>query len=942
MARLRLTKRLFFDTVSFTAPTFLRTSRRPLFLFRLAVLVLALLVVVGSALAWTPNPQEIALADVLTHSSGQHRPFLVADPILSQVARDRAADMAQRGYFDHINPDGHGANYLVRKAGYVLPSYYPSDGNNLESISGGFTSAAAAWDDWMNSPDHKTHLLAEESFFATQTSFGVGYFADPASTYKHYWVIITAPPMPAPPALTITTPDEGAALPEGAVTMAGTTTGSTLAREVQLRVDGSAENAWVTVPGTQTWSRVLGSLHPGSNTVTARSLGENGVVLAQTSRTFRYVVQRPLTVQVEGEGSVGGFLGTTSRELAKTYRITATPAPGWLFAGWSGSWGGTQSAVEFTMRTHLAVTATFVPNPFATVHGTYRGLFGAIETPHEQRGALEMLVGRKGSFSGRLLFAGKSYPLLGQFQLDGSAALRLARGDAPALKLRLHLDLTEGFGTVTGILQDGEHRLELSVALVPQVSGPNAFKGRYTLALPAAPENAEAPSARGDGYAVLTVSEDGAARLVGALADGTLFNRGGWLRADGQLEIYAPLYAGRGSLTGTLQFGDLPESDLAGSVRWSKPKLPAGSPLRAAFSTTLPAIGSRFVEPPAARPLLAVEAVVGNARLAFGEGDLSTEVAQLATIAPDNTVTVTAPSLPGLQVTVYRHEWPLQRCLSTSRNWLNDALSRSRAAKAEPRSRLLPCRTAERLRELVAHALAASSSAAKAFAAGFRIWAGNPSGPRKQSDHFPPGAKVIRKSKAVSARSGRRGLALRLDESHRARGGVEVVAALALPFHSPFPALQSRHRGRSRNRSHAIVGYFAQPLLFERAVALRTKGLLWQENIRGIAAGVHGPVAVVALHVSVRQVSERPVLNPAVRHVCAEKRRYGGGKGIRRTILHRIYVALDAGGRKLPLGRRAGRQWWFAGEEHSPLQFGPSVIAADAASSERVVLLTQK
>ena len=165
MARLRLKKRLFLDAASFTAPSFLRTSRRSLFLFRLAVLVLALFVVVGSASAWAPNPQEIALADVLTHSSGQHRPFMVAHPILSQVARDRAADMAQRGYFDHINPDGHGANYLVRKAGYVLPSDYPGDGNNLEFISGGFTSAAAAWDDWMNSPEHKTHLLAEEKFF---------------------------------------------------------------------------------------------------------------------------------------------------------------------------------------------------------------------------------------------------------------------------------------------------------------------------------------------------------------------------------------------------------------------------------------------------------------------------------------------------------------------------------------------------------------------------------------------------------------------------------------------------------------------------------------------------------------------------------------------------------------------------------------------------------
>jgi uncharacterized protein YkwD len=84
-----------------------------------------------------------------------------------------------------------GANYLVRQAGYVLPSSYPSDGNNLESIAAGYPTAAATWSGWMDSPDHKRHLLGEIDFFAAQTSYGIGYYEDPRSPYRTYWVVIT-------------------------------------------------------------------------------------------------------------------------------------------------------------------------------------------------------------------------------------------------------------------------------------------------------------------------------------------------------------------------------------------------------------------------------------------------------------------------------------------------------------------------------------------------------------------------------------------------------------------------------------------------------------------------------------------------------------------------------------------------------------------------------
>ncbi len=129
-------------------------------------------------------------------ASGQRRPFLVLDPLLEQVARAKAADLANRDYFDHTNPDGCGPNWLVEQAGYPLPEHYDHsrDGNNIESLAAGYASAGDTWDGWMDSSGHRQHLLATHPFYAEQTHVGIGYVNRPGSRYTHYWVVLTAPP----------------------------------------------------------------------------------------------------------------------------------------------------------------------------------------------------------------------------------------------------------------------------------------------------------------------------------------------------------------------------------------------------------------------------------------------------------------------------------------------------------------------------------------------------------------------------------------------------------------------------------------------------------------------------------------------------------------------------------------------------------------------------
>ncbi len=177
---------------------FQRTSSRG---FKMPAFLAALAALVGfgglRCSALELSTEERQLATRLTGDRGQRRDAgrMRLDPILTAVARSRAQDMATRRYFSHVNPDGLGPNALVRAAGYSLPASWNGRSENfIESIGAGYPTADAAWEGWMNSSSHRTHLLASTSFYRGQTNFGIGSYSDPASPYRRYWVIITAPP----------------------------------------------------------------------------------------------------------------------------------------------------------------------------------------------------------------------------------------------------------------------------------------------------------------------------------------------------------------------------------------------------------------------------------------------------------------------------------------------------------------------------------------------------------------------------------------------------------------------------------------------------------------------------------------------------------------------------------------------------------------------------
>jgi uncharacterized repeat protein (TIGR02543 family) len=67
----------------------------------------------------------------------------------------------------------------------------------------------------------------------------------------------------------------------------------------------------------------------------------------------------PINIAIVGKGLVKGATNNHPLTLDKAYTLTATPAAGFVFRGWSGSTNTTKSSFSFRMAPEFAITATF-------------------------------------------------------------------------------------------------------------------------------------------------------------------------------------------------------------------------------------------------------------------------------------------------------------------------------------------------------------------------------------------------------------------------------------------------------------------------------------------------------------------------------------------------------------------------------------------------------
>lgn len=164
-------------------------------------------------------------------------------------------------------------------------------------------------------------------------------------------VVAVTPPTPPPAAYTVTVTTVGS----GAV--ANTPNTATYASGAVVQFTATPAAGW----SFAGWSGTLtGTANPVSIT-----MNTNKAVTA----TFTQNPPPPpppatytITATTVGSGSVTNSPNTATHSSGAVVQITATPAAGWSFAGWSGALTGTANPASITMNANKAITATFTQN----------------------------------------------------------------------------------------------------------------------------------------------------------------------------------------------------------------------------------------------------------------------------------------------------------------------------------------------------------------------------------------------------------------------------------------------------------------------------------------------------------------------------------------------------------------------------------------------------
>ena len=163
-----------------------------------------------------------------------------------------------------------------------------------------------------------------------------------------------------PPTVTMLSPTSGAKLTNEIVTVRVRATDNIGVSDVQFSVNGEEFSSGEPDPIViNVWTMDL-LLEPGTNTLQVISYDVDGNVSATNTSKVIYVVLAPIIVQTIGAGTVTTNYNNQLLAIGNNYTMTAKPATGFAFAGWSGSLETTNATLAFRMDWDLSFTAVFV------------------------------------------------------------------------------------------------------------------------------------------------------------------------------------------------------------------------------------------------------------------------------------------------------------------------------------------------------------------------------------------------------------------------------------------------------------------------------------------------------------------------------------------------------------------------------------------------------
>lgn len=366
-------------------------------------------------------------------------------------------------------------------------------------------------------------------------------------------------------------------------------------------------------------------------------------------------------------GSVSGLPAVV--RVGDKVSLTAQPAPGYAFTGWTGGLKKTAATIAVTAPATLALTATFSSSPIIRAAGKYRGLVLATPVSHASCGMLNLTIAAKGAFSGVAIIGGAKFNLRGVFDADGIAHFgtateaTLPRAGKTPLLLRLQLptgnvsptyvfgDVRETGGFTSVIDAPRIFFTSAKNPVAPLVNPPATWPGSYTADVRLL---APLPELAGYGWITATVGKDGSAKFIGSLADGTRWTSTQTLIANGTVPIHAALYGGKGSLFGSVVFSGSPAT-ITAKTDWYRPAGLAGTRFLAGWPDGLAAVLNGGARTPfkanVSWPLPGLAATSGSAHLWASGGDLTPALDWNVTFNFKASTAVVIPSPAGVTAT---------------------------------------------------------------------------------------------------------------------------------------------------------------------------------------------------------------------------------------------------------------------------------------------------
>ena len=367
-----------------------------------------------------------------------------------------------------------------------------------------------------------------------------------------------------------------------------------------------------------------------------------------TNTTFQLAIQATspdpaVSLTTEGSGTISSGLDTQTLTPGQVYTVTAVPAQGQEFAGWTGSLSNSDPRLTFVMNSNLVLNAQFRPHghgsgtPGVKASSIYNGLFFQEDAINlASAGSFTLSVTTRGKYSGRILLGVKRFTfsgLLNTTNNSGTNVIRQAVGPALNLDFQIGGDQAD---QISGHLGDGTWTALLSGDLAVFGRTNRApFAGDYTLVIPGYDGSSSLPA--GDSFGTLKVNSVGQVNFLGTLADGTKVSQSASLSRSGYWPLHIPLSSGNGILMSWLTFSS-PTNDLTGSLTWIKPANSRSKYYPAGFTCQSDVLGSKYLH---TNPVLNLP----TACLTFSGGSLASCITNSIAIGAGSVVTT-----PGKQL----------------------------------------------------------------------------------------------------------------------------------------------------------------------------------------------------------------------------------------------------------------------------------------------------